>query len=116
MTPSDAGLLIIVVLSGLFGGYWIVSKLFFRTPASSGQASRVVPAPPASAGTWYEVLQLAPSATADEVRVAYRHLILQYHPDKVATMGPEIRELAARKAQELNVAYAAGLRARGLSA
>jgi DnaJ-domain-containing protein 1 len=30
----------------------------------------------------------------------------QYHPDKVATLGPEIRALAEQRAKELNAAYA----------
>lgn len=102
-----------VVLAGLCGGYWLVSKLF---PGSSSSA-----APPHAASTgapdtprsWHDVLQVAPTASADEIRAAYRQLISQYHPDKVETLGPDIRDLARRKAQEITVAYETGLKARG---
>lgn len=36
----------------------------------------------------------------------------QYHPDKVATLGPEIRALAERKTRELNQAYEDAMRGR----
>jgi len=29
----------------------------------------------------------------------------QYHPDKVATLAPEFRELAERRMKEINTAY-----------
>ena len=36
---------------------------------------------------------------------AYGRRLAEYHPDKVATMAPEIRALAERRATEINVAY-----------
>ena len=53
------------------------------------------------------VLGVKISATRDEVKVAYRCLVAQYHPDKVAQLGPELRDLAKTKTQQLNRAYAA---------
>ncbi len=41
----------------------------------------------------------------DAVKSAYRKTIAQYHPDRVRAMGPEIREVAERKAKEINQAY-----------
>ncbi len=115
MSPQDLATLVLVVLAGLFGGYWIVSKLLFgRPPRESPRIA--IPQVPEATGAWHEVLKVAPDATVDEIRSAYRRLIAQYHPDKVATLGPEIRELAAAKAQELTVAYGAGLKARGETA
>jgi DnaJ like chaperone protein len=61
-------------------------------------------------------LQVAPTASAEEIRAAYRQLISQYHPDKVETLGADIRDLARRKSQEITVAYESGLKARGQSA
>lgn len=29
----------------------------------------------------------------------------QYHPDKVASLGPELRDLCERKTKEINTAY-----------
>jgi curved DNA-binding protein CbpA len=51
------------------------------------------------------VLGVAPGASAEEIRSAYQKLIQQYHPDRVAGMGPELRELAEQRTKELNAAY-----------
>lgn len=53
----------------------------------------------------YQVLGLRRGATRREVRTAYLALIKQYHPDQVAHLGPELGELASRKARDLNRAY-----------
>lgn len=50
----------------------------------------------------YKVLGLTKDATDDEVRRAYRKLALQYHPDRVATLGDDVKEAAKKKFQELN--------------
>jgi hypothetical protein len=39
-------------------------------------------AAPATARAWWEVLGVAKTATADEIRAAYRRLSSQHHPDK----------------------------------
>ncbi|KIW99763.1 uncharacterized protein Z518_10691 [Rhinocladiella mackenziei CBS 650.93] len=51
----------------------------------------------------YAVLQVSQSATADEVKSAYRKLALKHHPDKVR---PEDRETAHKTFQEIAFAYA----------
>ncbi|KAL7273805.1 hypothetical protein RUND412_003313 [Rhizina undulata] len=51
----------------------------------------------------YTVLSVAPTATASEIRSAYRKLALSTHPDKVAATA---REAAHVKFQELAFAYA----------
>ena len=33
----------------------------------------------------YKVLEILPTATDEEVRAAYRKLVLKHHPDRVAT-------------------------------
>ena len=50
----------------------------------------------------YKVLGISPSATDDEVRSAYRKMVMQNHPDKVANLGEDIREAATKKLQEIN--------------
>src|SRR5574344_2273549 len=50
----------------------------------------------------YKVLGISPSATDDEVRSAYRMMVMQNHPDKVANLGEDIREAATKKLQEIN--------------
>lgn len=52
----------------------------------------------------YKVFGLSPDATEEELRRMYRKLALQYHPDRVASLGEDIKENAKRKFQELNEA------------
>lgn len=99
-----------VVVVGLFAGYWIVSKLFFNAPSAEPSPKAIPPtAPPA----WCAVLNLPPSATALEIRDAYRRLISRYHPDKVSTLGQDLQDLAQRKSQEITAAYRDGMQMRG---
>ena len=105
--------LLMVVLVGLYGGYWLVSKLFAGSSSAARPRDAAADGTPAAPGGWHDVLQVAPTASAEEIRAAYRQLISQYHPDKVETLGPDIRDLARRKSQEITVAYELGLKARG---
>ena len=53
----------------------------------------------------YAALGLTSDATDAEVDQAYRRLIAQYHPDRVAGAARELREQAEVKAREINQAY-----------
>ena len=101
---------IIVVLVCLVIGYWAVSKLFFadnKGPAASAvPPSPPPPSPPLNtAPRWYETLGVAPTASEAEIRRAYQHLVSQYHPDKVETLGQEFKDLAVVKMQQITAAY-----------
>jgi hypothetical protein len=61
---------------------------------------------------WWNVLEVPPYASLDEIRRAYRHKIRQCHPDRVVGLAPEFVELAERRTQTLNAAYAKASRAR----
>lgn len=63
----------------------------------------------------YKVLGINPDATDDEVRKAYRKMVIQHHPDKVASLGDDVKEAATRKLQEINKAKEMIYQARGLS-
>lgn len=62
----------------------------------------------------YQVLGVPPTATDDEVKRAYRRLALEHHPDKVATLGDDVRRAAEKKFQEINAAKERVWKARGL--
>ena len=62
----------------------------------------------------YRVLGVAPNATDDEVRKAYRKLALEHHPDRVAALGEDVRKAAEKKFQEINAAKEKVFKARGL--
>jgi len=54
---------------------------------------------------YYELLEIAPTATPDEVKRAFRGQIAKYHPDKVQHLGKEFQAMAADRAAELTEAY-----------
>lgn len=62
----------------------------------------------------YKVLGITPDATDDEVRKAYRNMALKYHPDRVATLGDDVKEAAKRKFQQINEAKERIYKQRGL--
>ncbi len=62
----------------------------------------------------YAVLEIAPSATDDEVRQAYRRMAMKNHPDKVATLGPEVQKAAEEKFRQIQEAYETIKKERGL--
>ena len=62
----------------------------------------------------YKVLGVSPEATDQEVKAAYRRLALQHHPDKVATLGEDVRKAAEKKFKEINDAKEKIFKARGI--
>lgn len=59
---------------------------------------------PSEADYW-NILGLSGNITKEDIRKAYRKAMSEYHPDKVASLGPELRALAEKKAKEINQAY-----------
>jgi curved DNA-binding protein CbpA len=57
------------------------------------------------ANTLYDVLEVIPAASAETIHAAYRSLILRYHPDRVAALGPELQAVANARTKEINFAY-----------
>ena len=53
----------------------------------------------------YAVQGLTSDASDAEIDQAYRRLISQYHPDKLAGVAPDLRRQAETKAGEINGAY-----------
>lgn len=64
------------------------------------------PRPPATVRDAWTVLGISRDTPLDEARKAFRALITQYHPDKVAHLAPEFHELAERRTREILDAWA----------
>ena len=79
------------------------------SPHESAWSSAPAPAPP----PWYQTLNVAELASLEEIEHAYRLQISQYHPDKVAKLGEDIRRLAETRSKEINGAYDTAVRLRG---
>jgi DnaJ like chaperone protein len=108
-----------VSIVGVLLGYWIIGALVGGKPPPPSQASKSAsddsdrPTSEDNQGnqsdkasaTWYEVLEVSSGANLEEVQAAYRSLISQYHPDKVASLGADLRDLAERKSNAINKAY-----------
>jgi curved DNA-binding protein CbpA len=54
---------------------------------------------------YYALLEVLPTAPAEDVKRAFRLQIARYHPDKVQHLGKEFQEMAAVRAAELTEAY-----------
>jgi hypothetical protein len=80
-----------------------------RRPTSGTKPDRASLA----AGDPYQVLGASASDADEEIKKKYKHMIMEYHPDRVAHLGTELRELAAKKTTEINGAFAAIRRMRG---
>ena len=60
---------------------------------------------PSRAKSPYKVLGVPPGASRSEITAKYRDLVQQHHPDKVAHLGSELRELAEQRMKQINAAY-----------
>ena len=54
---------------------------------------------------YYQLLDVVPTASAEDIKRAFRGLIARYHPDKVQHLGQEFQAMAADRAAELTEAY-----------
>jgi DnaJ like chaperone protein len=62
----------------------------------------------------YEVLEINPEVNDDEVKRAYRRVVLKFHPDKVEGLGEEVRKGAQEKFLQIQLAYEEIKKERGL--
>ena len=62
----------------------------------------------------YKILGIDASASDEEVKKAYREMAKKNHPDLVSNLGEEVRQAAEKKFQEVNAAYEAIKKQRGL--
>jgi DnaJ like chaperone protein len=65
--------------------------------------------------TAYKILELASTASDEEVKKAYRKMANKYHPDKVAYLGEDIRKAAGEKFRKVKDAYDTIRKDRGMN-
>jgi DnaJ like chaperone protein len=63
----------------------------------------------------YKILEIAPTASDEEVKKAYRKMAVKYHPDKVSHLGEEFQQKAKEKFQRVNEAYEKIKKERGMN-
>jgi hypothetical protein len=85
----------------LLGAWWVRRRLT-RGKAPPGARDA---APPDAPWDPHAVLGVERDASAEEITRAYRERMRSYHPDHVAHLGEELRELAHRKALQIQRAY-----------
>ena len=95
------------------GTYWLVRRLRARmaSPFSGpysqaaggrdegGETGKAEPLDP------WQVLELEPGASPEEIQAAYKAQLLKYHPDRVSHLGGEFQQLAHRKTLAIRQAY-----------
>lgn len=75
-------------------------ELYVATQTKTLQYPHTCTGPPGI--DYYEVLGVDTTASSDDIRKAFRHHALRWHPDKVAA---EHKELATERFKELSAAY-----------
>ncbi len=63
----------------------------------------------------YKVLEIDPSATDEEVKRAYKKMAIKHHPDKVESLGEDVKKAAEEKFKAIAAAYEAIRKERGFN-
>jgi DnaJ-like protein len=111
---------LIAVVVFFLVGYWLVDFLWPKKKGVAPPAPVGAPmagdaagdAAPGDNAAWHEVLGVSPDADAEQIRKAYEEKSAQYHPSRVAGMGPAYEATALRMTRRINDAYDDAVRAR----
>jgi DnaJ-domain-containing protein 1 len=95
---NDSWGFLVIALSAV-AGYVVVAAVLSKRDVSRKQSEDAREAKGSGRGEtppeqWYEILDVSPSASAEEIQAAFRTEISKYHPDRVASLGFELRVLA----------------------
>ena len=111
LSPSEIDFLKRVCL--IFG---FTPEAFARIAAQSGVSLPSSEPPKDKLAEAYTVLGVSQTATADEIKKAYRSLIREHHPDKLMAQGApkEYLDTATETMKRINVAYSEICKAKGI--
>ena len=95
---------VLVILAAI----WWLRRRLARAEAERSRTSAADTEDATANAAWdpHAVLGVTRGASAEEITRAYREQMKRYHPDRVAHLGEELRQLAHRKALEIQRAYA----------
>ena len=62
----------------------------------------------------YKILEIDKTATYEEVRKAYRRMAVKFHPDKVESLGADVKKAAEEKFKSVQAAYEQIKKERGM--
>jgi DnaJ like chaperone protein len=100
-----------VIVVAFIIGYMVISYFFqskktsTRQQHENGGRAFEKNRPSFDGKEWYEVLGIPEHSAMDQIKGAYRKQIAAYHPDKVATLGDDLKELSRKRSQEINAAF-----------
>lgn len=111
---------IIVIAIGLVFGYWIVMKLMGGGSAQEEPLRRDASDRAEEPGDetllpieWHVLLDIDRTASVAQIRAAYQAQLAQYHPDRVAHFGADIRAAAEQRRRAIEIAYHEAMHERG---
>ena len=92
----------------ILAAIWWLRRRLARAEAERSRTSAADTEDATENAAWdpHAVLGVTRGASAEEITRAYREQMRRYHPDRVAHLGEELRQLAHRKALEIQRAYA----------
>jgi DNA-directed RNA polymerase subunit M/transcription elongation factor TFIIS len=82
----------------------VLSVVFEGTKPDSGKTQNEQPLI-MTLGDAYQLFNSDNATEWEEIELTRRRLIQQYHPDKVAALGPKLRDLAEMEVKRINIAF-----------
>ncbi|MBX7117315.1 MAG: J domain-containing protein [Myxococcaceae bacterium] len=108
-TPKEDEWFLLDALSSCLPG--VPRPHLSQRPGKNPKRSKSVPPPkpttPPLRVSPYQVLGVKPGCTLAEAKKAYRALLVQYHPDKVAHLAEEFKALAETRTHDITQAWQA---------